>query len=642
MKSLTLSQRLLLGVIIPLLLVFGILTAVVSVQLNSALPQIHEDAARNNVLSRSAEITRWLQGYKKWLSSLSHNDALTRYMSDAERSAWLKQHTIDDSAIDILFYADAQGHGITQKNAEGINIADRQYFQTIMQGNSKQGVISQPVISKATGEPIAVVAVPVMDGSRTTGVLGIALTMAELSEIANQLAGNGNDGEFGWVVDASGLMVAHPQKELRMKLNIKDGDSKGYQGMSALSTQILSGNSGLGSYVRPDGENFTMIFSPIEYTPGWAIGVSIPTDSFTAASRSVLQNIIILMVIAVAVLVGVLIAMARMVVRPVQRMVDMLNNIAEGEGDLTQRLPVDGKDEISQLADGFNRFTDRIHKLMQQVAQTTQELNDSATSLQEGSNEMRDNVHKQQSEVDQIAAAMNEMESTVRDVAAHAQTASNAAQEGSTQAREGSMRVGRVREVIAEQAEMIRSSAEEVSALQESGAQIGQVMEVIRGIAEQTNLLALNAAIEAARAGDAGRGFAVVSDEVRQLAGRTHESTQQIQQTVEVLQSRISKAVEAMHASNERSQQSVGEAEAAHHALQAISEAIGNIEGMNLQIAAATEEQSATAAELNRNLSSIVEVSNTTLSHTASASESIEHLFGQADELSGAVSRFRL
>ncbi|MDK2779580.1 MAG: methyl-accepting chemotaxis protein [Pseudomonadota bacterium] len=644
MKSLSLSQRLLVGVLTPLLLIFGSLIITVAMQLGSALPQMHEEAAVNSVASRAAEISRWLGGFEKWLGGLSRDEYLNRSdLSAEERSRWLSLHAINDPALDSLFYIDPAGQAVTHKSPRLLNLRDRDYFHTHMAGNGPDIIISQPVLSKATQEPVTAISVPVRNSAgEVTGVLGVAVTMANLSVIANQLADKNDGREFGWVADKNGVLVAHPDKALRMKINLTKGDEAGMAGLTALNQRILSGNPGSGTYHSKDGSEYTAFFSPIQGSPGWTIGLSVPTASFTAESRSLLLQITGLMVVAVVVMIAALLFVARQMVRPVRRMVDMLHNIADGEGDLTQRLPVDGKDEISQLADGFNRFTDRIHKLMQQVAQTTQELNDSATSLQEGSNDMRDNVHKQQSEVDQIAAAMNEMESTVRDVAAHAQTASNAAQEGSSQAREGSMRVGRVREVIAEQAEMIRSSAEEVSALQESGAQIGQVMEVIRGIAEQTNLLALNAAIEAARAGDAGRGFAVVSDEVRQLAGRTHESTQQIQQTVEVLQSRISKAVEAMHASNERSQQSVGEAEAAHHALQAISEAIGNIEGMNLQIAAATEEQSATAAELNRNLSSIVEVSNTTLSHTASASESIEHLFGQADELSGAVSRFRL
>lgn len=134
----------------------------------------------------------------------------------------------------------------------------------------------------------------------------------------------------------------------------------------------------------------------------------------------------------------------------------------------------------------------------------------------------------------------------------------------------------------------------------------------------------------------------MVSDEVRQLASRTHESTRQIEQTVDALQERISRAVTAMHTSTERSQQSVSEAEAAHQALQAIRSAIDNIEGMNLQIAAATEEQSATAGELNRNLGCIVEVSNTTLQHTAGAASNIRELFAQAEALQASVGRFRL
>ncbi|AJQ93950.1 methyl-accepting chemotaxis protein [Gynuella sunshinyii] len=642
MKYLTLSQKLLFGVIVPIILAFGILTTVIGFQLDSSLTSMHEEAASNNVESRSSEISRWLTGYMNWLSSLANSESLRYSMSNEERSDWLKRYVINDPAIDVLLFADRDGMTITQKGPTPLDVSDREYFQELLSGRSRSGIISQPMISKATGHPVSVVAVPVIENNRTIGVLAVALTLEELSKVANQLAANPGAGEFGWVVDADGVAVAHPDKTMRMKLNITKGDQNGFLGMTALSREVLSGRSGIGSYLRPDGEKFVMIFAPIEVSPGWVIGLSVPAKNFTKTTYAILRNIITLMVLAFIALVIVLIGISGMIVKPIRRVVNMLKDIAEGEGDLTQRLPVEGKDEQAQLADGFNRFADRIHQLMLQVARTSEQLNDSAARLQTGCNEMSDNVHKQQSEVDQIAAAMNEMESTVREVASHAQTASTAAQEGNAQAREGSMRVGRVREVIIEQAELIRSSADEVSALQQSGAQIGQVMEVIRGIAEQTNLLALNAAIEAARAGNAGRGFAVVSDEVRQLAGRTHESTQQIQQTVEALQEHISRAVSVMHTSSERSRQSVEEAEAAHEALQAISIAIDNIEGMNLQIAAATEQQGATAAELSRNLEHIVDVSNTTLRHTVNASDNIGQLFAQADELRGVVGRFRL
>ncbi|WP_428241800.1 methyl-accepting chemotaxis protein [Gynuella sp.] len=642
MKHLTLSHKLMFGVIVPIILTFGILTAIIGFQLDSSLTHMHESATSNNVESRASEISRWLTGYMEWLTSLANNESLRQPMSDEERSNWLKRYMLNDPAIDVLFFANADGEAVTQKSATRLDLSDREYFQKLISSRSRKGIISQPMISRATGHGVAVIAVPVIERNRTVGILAVALTLDELSNVANQLADSSGGGEFGWVVDASGVAVAHPDKTMRMKLNITQGDKNGFHGMTVLSREVLSGRSGVGSYWRPDGEKFVMIFSPIKASPGWVIGLSVPAKNFTKTTYTILRNTITLMVLAFIALVIVLIGISGMIVKPIRRVANMLKDIAEGEGDLTQRLPVEGNDELAQLADGFNQFANCIHQLMLQVVRTCDQLNDSAARLQTGRNDMSDNVHKQQSEVDQIAAAMNEMESTVREVASHAQTASTAAQEGNTQAREGSMRVGRVREVIIEQAELIRSSADEVSALQQSGQQIGQVMEVIRGIAEQTNLLALNAAIEAARAGNAGRGFAVVSDEVRQLAGRTHESTQQIQQTVEALQERISRAVSVMHTSSERSRQSVEEAEAAHEALQAISVAIDNIEGMNLQIAAATEQQGATAVELSRNFEHIVEVSNTTLRHTANASDNIGQLFAQADELRSLVGRFRL
>tara|TARA_B100001109_G_scaffold255328_1_gene257776 strand:- start:12485 stop:14356 length:1872 start_codon:yes stop_codon:yes gene_type:complete len=621
------------AVLAPVMLVFAVLITVISMELKTELPAQQKLMLQKELSARSSEVTRWLDGYKNWIWSLAQTRELTS-MEASDVRQWLASHTLKNEAVNALIYIRPDGSAVSDAPDSSFDLSARAYYKEVMAHG--EPVLSEPVKSKAGGMPVSVIAVPIKEGNRITGMVAAAITMEKLSEIANQLSTN--RGDYGWIVDKTGGIIGYPDQEAILKANITDPVNAS---MAAAGRVALQKKTGSGTYTR-DGETFFILYNPIKSTPGWIMGTSVPMDTFTHTTNSLLFKVTLLMASALIILAIILIVISGRMVKPLKKMVSMLQGIAEGEGDLTQRLPVDGKDEISQLADGFNRFTDRIHQLMIQVADITGLLNGSATSLQKGGNEMRDAVNQQQSEVDQIAAAMNEMESTVREVAAHAQTASNAAQEGNIQVQEGSMRVGRVREVIAEQAQMIRTSAEEVSALQESGEQIGQVMTVIRAIAEQTNLLALNAAIEAARAGDAGRGFAVVSDEVRQLAGRTHESTRQIEETVGALQERITRAVDAMQASSDRSSQSVTEAQAADEALQAIRDAIGNIEGMNLQIAAATEEQSATAAELNRNLGVIVEVSNTTLQQTSSAAATIQDLFAQAESLHGCVGRFKL
>jgi len=323
-------------------------------------------------------------------------------------------------------------------------------------------------------------------------------------------------------------------------------------------------------------------------------------------------------------------------------MAKRMHEIAKGEADLTQVLKIDRQDELGELAKGFNQFVERIRELIKNIGNTAQQLAASANQVESSSHNMGEAMNNQQSEVDQIAVAMNELVATVEEVARHAQDASDTAQTGGGEAASGTEQVQAVIASIKEQAEVINETAVEIENLQESGKQIGEVMTVIRGVAEQTNLLALNAAIEAARAGEAGRGFAVVADEVRTLAARTHESTEQIQSTIDELLKHITRAVTAMHTSSEGSNKTVTNAESAGQALVSINQAIDNIEGMNIQIASATQQQSSTVDELNRNLERIVELSSSTSHSSQEVANSGTQLSQLAAELQKLVGRFKV
>jgi methyl-accepting chemotaxis protein len=632
-----LSGRLLLAVLLPVTLVFALLLLLVRQQLETSLPAMHEKAATAETQARGAEVSRWLNGYHLWLESLSAAPQLRQ--DDATVVQFLRRHLPSDPAINRLFLIRPDGMTVTHSGQTGLDLSQRDYVRQLR--NGRQRLVADPVHSSVDQRPVSVLAVPVRHEGEIYGYLAIALGMDKLTEVVQQLAES--EGSIAWVVTADSTLIAHPDNRRILRTKLSNADQQlGYQGMNDIARQMLNQDSGVATFELADGSAMTTVYASIEGTPGWRIGASLPTDSFTAAARSLLRNIVLLMLLGLVILVAVLVVIAHKITHPIRQMVALLHEIADGDGDLTQRLPAERKDEMGDLARGFNRFTDQIHNLMQGIASIVSDLAHQARQLESGSVDMNNTAAEQQDEVDQIATAMNEMESTVRDVASHAQTASGAAQDGSQQATLGQQRVAAVLQTISDQAQMIEASANEVEALRQSGEQIGQVMAVIRGIAEQTNLLALNAAIEAARAGEAGRGFAVVSDEVRQLAGRTHESTEQIQRTVDELQERIQHAVQSMHKSNEHSASTVEEAERAEQALHAISQAIADIEGMNIQIAAATEEQSATAAELNRNLGRIVDFSTRTRQHTDTTSQSVSELFNLADQLQQNVNRFRL
>lgn len=357
-----------------------------------------------------------------------------------------------------------------------------------------------------------------------------------------------------------------------------------------------------------------------------------------------ISNILSLSLLALALIVGAsLIGAAVLSMRNRLRLtVDTMRDIAQGEGDLTRRMVTHGQDELDQLSTAFNQFVERIQNVVSQVAGSTAQMAAAAEELSATSEETSRHVHSQQSETDQVAAAMNEMSSTVQEVAKNANDAARAANDANSATAQGQKVVGNTIKSISQLADEVERTAQVIHALEGDSAQIGRVLEVISGISEQTNLLALNAAIEAARAGEQGRGFAVVADEVRTLAKRTQDSTEEIRGMIERLQTGSKGAVEAMASGRERAQASVAQAEEAGTSLEAISTSVVRISDMNSMIASAAEEQSTVAEEINRNISNISHATDQTATgaqQTATASEELAKL---SAELQSLVNQFKI
>ena len=352
---------------------------------------------------------------------------------------------------------------------------------------------------------------------------------------------------------------------------------------------------------------------------------------------------LVLMGMSLGIMVGLIIAffMSRMITVPINDVVHAFDDLAEGEGDLTRRLNSEGKSEMARLSGGFNRFADKVHNLVQQVGGEVQNLTTVVENVSNIVEQTQQGSIQQREQTGQVATAITEMTATVQEVAANANSAADSAQQADQNARTGQSVVSDTIQSIQALASEIETGANVIHELEKDAEAIGSVLDVIRGIAEQTNLLALNAAIEAARAGEQGRGFAVVADEVRTLASRTQESTSEIQEMINSLQSQARAAVEAITQGQDKTRTSVDNASNAGEALNAITESVTTITNMNFQIASASEEQSVVAEEINKNVVNISEVADKNASASEQLATSSNDLARLTEDLRGLVSQFK-
>jgi methyl-accepting chemotaxis protein len=327
---------------------------------------------------------------------------------------------------------------------------------------------------------------------------------------------------------------------------------------------------------------------------------------------------------------------------PVNTLTNAMDDIASGEGDLTQRLPVKGSNEIDGLAAAFNRFVEKIQQSILKASDSTQSLTTAAEQLKQIARQSNQATSMQHEEMQQVAAAITEMSATVKEIAASSESAASSAKEADNEAGNGQMVVQQTVDAISMLAKEVESAATVINKLETDSEAIGSVLGVIRGIADQTNLLALNAAIEAARAGEQGRGFAVVADEVRTLASRTQQSTQEIQTIIQGLQEGTAKAVKVMNESVASANETVEKASDANNSLANIVQAVSAISEVNIHIATASEQQASTVNEIDRSVNHIAELSNKSATGSEETLTACESLAGLGDELKGIVLQFKV
>ena len=484
------------------------------------------------------------------------------------------------------------------------------------------------------GAPASFTASPVFHDGKKVGVAIFQMPVDKINEIMTQNAGMGESGET-YLVGSDRLMRSNSrfsEEPTIFTLEVA----------TAATAAAISGKAGTEIVDDYRGIPVVSSYSPLQLEGlDWSILAEMDLEEVMIPAGTLRNWIAVAGSIAAAVVAVVGLLFSMTLVKPIKLLSDRVNDIAEGEGDLTQRVEVTSKDEIGQLGNGFNLFVQKIHDVVAEVGCVTREVAAAATEIAASSEEMSQGMSDQNDQVTQISASIEQMSTSVVEVARKSDEAANNAAESGKVAQEGGAVVGQTIEGMRAISDAVSAGAASVAELGKRGEQIGKIIDVINDIADQTNLLALNAAIEAARAGEHGRGFAVVADEVRKLADRTTKATEEIGESIKAIQTETSEAVERMNAGTDQVAAGVQNATEAGESLKRIVNGAQEVAGMIQSIAAAAEQQSAASEEVSRNVESVSAVSRQAGEGANQAANAAAQLSTRAEQLQRLVDTFK-
>ncbi len=606
--TLSLRGKLLAASLGVVLLMAALLGIVAFHTLKSRTLDAIQSEAVNYGHAHSMAIGNWLEDRKHAVDALA---AVIARDPDTALVPHLLQ-TRTSGGFGLTYFGSAQGE--MTRHDPALNTANydpraRPWYQNADKAGKL--IVTPPYVSVTMQQMVVTLAEPVSHQGRVIGVAGADLSLDALIDevLAMKVQGEG----YAMLLDRTGLIVGHPNKELALK-QVAELDP----GLTGAALDAWSRDGEL----HGANLNGREVLLSVQGVPGtdWLLAMVMYKEVLEAPLASLLWQLVGLTLVLLLVFGALLIAMFNYLFADLGRVSRALADIAHGEGDLTVQIATRSQDEVGQLAQNFNQFVARLHGIVSRLRDVTVEL--AAQS--------------------RTQAAVTEMASATHEIAGNAEFAANTAGDAVRLAVAGQSQVGQSQRSITGLAGEVSDASQTIHELDGHAQQISGILATISGIAEQTNLLALNAAIEAARAGEQGRGFAVVADEVRVLSRRTHDSTAEIQQMIEALQQTTRKAVGGMETSRQLAGTSVEDAEAANLSLGRINEAIGAISDMATQIAAAAEEQTSVTGEISRNTENIRHVSQALAAQAGEEAAQAAQLKSLTERLEQEIGRFRL
>ncbi|MCG9597588.1 methyl-accepting chemotaxis protein [Vibrio sp. Isolate25] len=591
---------------------------------------------RNGVNARAESLaTAASEGISDWIAIRKDiAKAFNDYSQEQEVVPFLQQAR-KAGGFDDIFLGTPQGEMFRshpERNRADYDPRVRPWYKDANAAGRQ--IITTAYQDAITNALLVTIAEPVRRNGQLVGVVGADVLIDQLiDDVINLDAG---ENAYAMLIDTqNGTFLAHPNKDLSLKP------------VNTLSKKLTmnaieqAANSGVMEIIERKGQEKFYFFKKVPGTQ-WIFAIEMDRQTEEAAHTALLKNLLLTATIITIVVIAVVSWLVSFLFRDLGRVSQALEEIASGEGDLTQRLEPRSDDEVGQLATNFNTFVGNMHVMVSKLSHVSASLSEQAKQTAEHAEERSARIRLQQDEINMVATAINEMAAATQEIAGNADNTAQNSTEAVTACVHGGKQVVQTQSSIQNLAQEVQVATDVIQELETHGNSISTILSTIQDIAEQTNLLALNAAIEAARAGEQGRGFAVVADEVRVLSQRTHASTQEIQQMIETLQSTTGKAVSIMGDSRQLADTSVTDADSAAVSLTQIQSAVEQISDMATQIASAAEEQASVTSEITRNTVGIRDVSNELADEAHDAAAQAAQLSELSYELEQEIGRFKL